>query len=145
MYGYTGFWQVYHRQTHIYLNCARSTFILLHWSLTHKKNYRFISFSKCSVFGTPFSVSYAVVVGCECRSPSQLRLSGLLYIQVVLMFLEVARKRRKLFLARAFIRNSSLTFCVKCHMCCPSVNAVKLLKVSLGRCTSLCRIFMLPF
>lgn len=40
--------------------------------------------------------------------------------------------------------NSSLTYSDKCHMCSSSVNAVKLLKVSVGRCT-LCRIFMLPF
>lgn len=76
-------------------------------------------------------------MGCECRSPSQLY--GVLYIQVVPVFLEVARTRRKLFLTRAFITLQET------QVCSSSVNAVKLLKVSLGRCTPLCRIFMLPF
>lgn len=44
-----------------------------------------------------------------------------------------------------FARNSSLTYSDKCHMHSSSVNAGKLLKVALGRCTPLCRIFKLPF
>lgn len=95
-------------------------------------------------------LSWVHMVGCESLSPSQLRLYGLHKFQAVPLSLEVARTRRKLFLARTshkkFTRNSSLTNSNKCHMCSSSVYSIKLLRplLSLWRCTSLCTMFMRP-
>lgn len=80
------------KNSHLLELCQKPALLFYYTEALLTKNYRFISFSvKFSVF----LGSYAVIMGCECRSPSQLY--GLLYIQVVPVFLEVARTKKSYF------------------------------------------------